>query len=169
MRKISSLCALSTATAVLCGVWTCLSEMTGLSGWAGFAGCTTYFVCGKHGGKGLKKTILPNLLGVLCGMTIIGLSSMYPSFGKMGVWCAVITFAMCIAAKFEMLDFCPGTFMGCFCTFAAEGEWLNLSISLVIGAVLGAACDYGGIWLFNCVNQNMKKDGYTDLVSDGRK
>lgn len=68
---MSSLCALSIATAVLCGIWSYLAGIVGLIGWAGFAGCTTYFACGKHGMSGVKKTIVTNLAGVLCGMTII--------------------------------------------------------------------------------------------------
>ena len=39
---MSSLCALSIVTAVLCGIWSYLAGIAGLIGWAGFAGCTTY-------------------------------------------------------------------------------------------------------------------------------
>lgn len=147
MKKMSSLCALSISTAILCGIWSYLAGVIGLIGWAGFAGCTTYFASGKHGVIGLKKTIIPNLVGVLCGMTIISLSNIIPILGELGIWCAIITFVMCIIAKFELLDFCPGTFMGCFTTFAANGDWKMLSLSLIIGALLGLGCDYGGIWL----------------------
>ena len=52
---MSSLCALSIVTAVLCGIWSYLAGIAGLIGWAGFAGCTTYFACGKHGMSGVKK------------------------------------------------------------------------------------------------------------------
>ena len=94
MKKMSSLCALSISTAILCGIWSYLAGATGLIGWAGFAGCTTYFASGKHGIPGLKKTIIPNLTGVLCGMTIIGLSNIVPALGDLGIWCAIITFVM---------------------------------------------------------------------------
>lgn len=98
---MSSLCALSIATAVLCGIWSYLAGIVGLIGWAGFAGCTTYFACGKHGMSGVKKTIVTNLAGVLCGMTIITLSKFSPVFGNLGIWCGIITFVMCIIAKSE--------------------------------------------------------------------
>ena len=52
---MSSLCALSIVTAVLCGIWSYLAGIAGLIGWAGFAGCTTYFACGKHGMSGVKR------------------------------------------------------------------------------------------------------------------
>lgn len=154
MKKMSSLCALSISTAVLCGIWSYLAGVIGLIGWAGFAGCTTYFASGKHGIIGLKKTILPNLAGVLCGMVIITLSNIFPVFGDLGIWCAIITFVMCIIAKVEWFDFCPGTFMGCFSTFAAGGDWKILVLSLVTGAFLGLACDYGGVWLHKAVTKN---------------
>lgn len=117
---MSSLCALSIATAVLCGIWSYLAGIAGLIGWAGFAGCTTYFACGKHG----------------------------------------MTFVMCIIAKSEWFDFCPGTFMGCFTTFAADGNWRVLAISLVIGAFLGLSCEYGGNWLYQAVNEKKECDTY---------
>mgnify|MGYP002755296800 CR=1 FL=1 len=83
---MSSLCALSIVTAVLCGIWSYLAGIAGLIGWAGFAGCTTYFACGKHGMSGVKKTMITNLTGVLCGMTIITLSKINPLFGNLGIW-----------------------------------------------------------------------------------
>ena len=153
---MSSLCALSIVTAVLCGIWSYLAGIAGLIGWAGFAGCTTYFACGKHGMSGVKKTVITNLTGVLCGMTIITLSKIYPLFGNLGIWCGIITFVMCIIAKSEWFDFCPGTFMGCFTTFAADGNWSVLVVSLVIGAFLGFACEYGGNWLYQAVTEKKR-------------
>ena len=64
--------------------------------------------------SGVKKTVVTNLAGVLCGITIITLSKFSPMFGNLGIWCGIITFVMCIIAKSEWFDFCPGTFMGCF-------------------------------------------------------
>ena len=154
MKKMSPLLALSISTAVLCGIWAALAPLAGLISWAGFAGCTTYFSCGAYGKLGLKKTIFPNMAGVLCGMTIIALSNVVPVLGEWGVWCAIITFVMCIISRFGLFDFCPGTFMGCFSTFAAGGDWKMLVPSLLIGAFLGLACDFGGIWLRKWYNKD---------------
>ena len=153
MKKMSSLCALSISTAIFCGIWSYLAGIIGLIGWAGFAGCTTYFASGKHGVTGLKKTMIPNLTGVLCGMVIIILSNAVPALGETGIWCAIITFVMCMISRFEWFDFCPGIFMGCFTTFAANGEWKVLIVSLVIGAFLGLLCDLGGAWLYKIAEQ----------------
>ena len=95
------------------------------------------------------------MAGVLYGMAIIALSNVFPAFGEYGMWCAVLTFVMCIIAKFELFDFCPGTFMGCFTTFAADGDWKMLVPSLAAGAVLGVACDYGAKWLHKRITKGM--------------
>lgn len=55
---MSSLCALSIVTAVLCGIWSYLAGIVGLIGWAGFAGCTTYFACGKPWHERVKRPLL---------------------------------------------------------------------------------------------------------------
>lgn len=145
---MSSLCALGISTALFCGIWSWLAGVTGLIGWAGFAGCTTYFAYGKYGIKGIKGTIASNLAGVMCGMAIITLSNVNPVLGNFGIWCAIITFVMCILSKWKLFEFCPGIFMGCFTTFAADGDWKLLCVSLVIGALLGFLCEYGGRLLY---------------------
>ena len=147
MKKMSPLLALSISTAVFCGIWAAFATFTGLCGWAGFAGCTTYFSTGKHGKEGLLKTVCTNMAGVLCGLAIFALTNFVPVFGEWGIWCAIITFVMCIISRFDIVSFCPGIFMGCFCTFAANGDWKILIPSLLIGAALGVACDFGGVWL----------------------
>ena len=155
-KKMSLLVALGISTAVFCGIWSALATFTGLCGWAGFAGCTTYFSTGKHGKEGLLKTICTNMAGVLCGLSIFALTHFVPVFGDWGIWCAIITFVMCIISRFEIVSFCPGIFMGCFSTFAAlggaqEGDipmvFVYLGLSLICGAFLGVLCDKGGVYL----------------------
>ena len=147
MKKMNSLVAISLSCAVFCGAWTVLADKLGLVSWAGFAGCTTYFASGKHGFLGLKKTIIPNMTGVLCGMLIIILSDLVPALGEIGVWCGIASFVMCIITKYELVDFCPGTFVGCFTTFAIGGNWKQLVVALICGAFLGFVCDLGGVVL----------------------
>lgn len=159
---MSSLCALGVSTAILCGLWSCVSGFVGLLGWAGFAGCTTYFACGEKGFSGIKKTICCNLAGVLCGITIIYLGDWIPALNISGVWCALITFVMCIISKYKIVNYCPGIFMGCFTTFAANGEWKLLIPSLLIGAVLGFACDMFGGYLYKIFGKKDEKIFKTD-------
>lgn len=147
IKKYRSVLLTSMATAVFCGLWSYLASAVGFIGWAGFAGCTTYFASGERGIPGLRKTVCTNGMGVLCGMAIILLTEIIPQLGEYGVWCAVITFAMCILSEFRLLNYCPGIFMGCFGTFAANGDWKMLVPSLLLGAVLGFVCDNSGAWL----------------------
>ena len=164
MKKMSYLCALGITTAILCGIWTWFSGYVGLFSWAGFAGCTTYFACGKHGVEGLKKTIIPNMAGVLCGVTIFFLTDLVPILGTLGIWSAIVTFIMCIIGKSKWFDFIPGTFMGCFSTFAAGGNWMILVPSLLMGALLGISCDKSGDWFFNTVTKNNSSDNNSSNV-----
>ena len=105
--------------------------------------------------KNMMKKITP--LGalsittaILCG---IYLSAIFPLFGELGIWCGIITFVMCMSSNFKLFDFCPGIFMGCFTTFAANGQWKGLVLALVIGAFLGIACDYSGMWLYKAIRK----------------
>lgn len=145
-ERFLALLMLSISAAIFCGIWVAFASLIGLIGWAGFAGCTTYFSTGSHGWKGIFRTICTNLLGVACGLAIIALSNWIPALGNWGIWCAVVTFLMCILSYFKLFDFCPGAFMGCFCTFAAD-DWMILIPSLIAGAFLGFLCDFGGKWL----------------------
>ncbi|MBQ6834444.1 MAG: DUF1097 domain-containing protein [Lachnospiraceae bacterium] len=148
MKKMNALFSLSVVTAVLCGIWSVFAGWIGLIGWAGFAGCTTYFACGEHGADGVKKAMMTNLVGVMCGYLTIIIGKIWPVLGEWGIACAMITFLMCMVSKYKVLNYCPGIFVGCFSSFAAAGDWTGLVIALLLGAVLGMACDLGGDYLF---------------------
>ena len=158
MKKMSFLCALSITTGFFCGVWSFISVPLGLLSWAGFAGCTTYFATGRHGAEGLKNAIIPNLMGIVCGMTIIFLGQLSPQLGNLGIWSGVISFVICIITKFKWFNFTPGTFLGCFATFAAGGDWKLLVPSIVVGAFLGWTCDTSGAWLYKKVSGKDPQD-----------
>jgi hypothetical protein len=148
---MSRLMALSIVTGVLCGIWVqiCVSTPLGLLGWAGFAGCTTYFASGKHGTEGFFTAIRQNLFGVLCASIIIWSSGILTFTGAVGFFSGLLTFVMCIGGKSKYLAFIPGTFVGGFSTFAANGDYKGLIISLLLGAALGVACDLGGGLFFD--------------------
>lgn len=151
---MTELLALSIVTGLVCGLWSQLAPMLGLITWAGFAGCTTYFASGRHGKDGFLTTIRQNLFGVLCGMTIIFLSNKLPvALGPL-IYSGFITFVMCIVKDFKSLEFIPGTFVGCFSTFAANGDWKVLVPTLLVGAVLGVACDLGGKAFYDLTTKN---------------
>lgn len=159
-ERMSFLVALSITTGIFCGVWYVIAGLTGLIGWAGFAGCTTYFATGKHGAEGLKNAILPNLAGIACGMTSIFFGTMFPELDKVGLWAGLISFIICMLTHFKWFSFTPGTFLGCFATFAAGGDWKLLVPSIFVGAFLGWTCDTSGAWLYKVVSggNNQKEE-----------
>lgn len=129
------------ATGLLCGLWTLISTPLGLLGWAGFAGCTTYFTLGAGGSKDMRKAILCNIAGVGCGMLILILTNITAIPNGAAIFSGLVTCLMCVlGAKVLPINYTPGIFMGCFSTFAANGNWFILVISLVCGAVLGFLC-----------------------------
>ena len=155
-EKLSLLVAISITTGIFCGVWYVLSGKLGLIGWAGFGGCTTYFATGKHGAEGLKNAILPNLAGIACAMICIFFGTNFPGLDAVGIWAGLISFVICMISHCKWFSFTPGTFLGCFCTFAAGGDWKLLVPSIFLGAFLGWTCDTTGIWLYNKVNGEKK-------------
>lgn len=145
---MTRLMALSISTGILCGIWIEVSVPLQLISWAGFAGCTTYFASGKHNFEGFLVTARQNLFGVLSGMTIIYLTLYLPFAWAAGVYGGIVTFIMCIAGKIKYFAFIPGTFVGCYSTFAANGDYKALIPSLIAGAALGVMCDVGGKMIF---------------------
>lgn len=146
---MTQIMSLSVITGILCGIWSQISIPMGLMTWAGFAGCTTYFASGKHGLDGFLTTIRQNMFGVFCGMMIIVLDGHFTFPGSTLIFSGLVTFIMCIAGKHKCFSFIPGTFMGCFSTFAGEGNWKILILSLFLGALLGVGCELGGDLLFS--------------------
>ncbi|UOE77708.1 DUF1097 domain-containing protein [Parageobacillus thermoglucosidasius] len=128
------------ATGLLCGLWALLAPSLGLMTWAGFAGCTTFFAVGTGGVKGMVKAMLCNITGVGCGMLILWLSAMLEIPYSAAIFSGIITVVMCLAGKLPLINYTPGIFIGCFSTFAANGDWQVLLLSLLSGAVLGFLC-----------------------------
>lgn len=151
---MTHLMALSISTGILCGVWTQFGDSIGLIAWAGFAGCTTYFAVGKYGLEGFFTAIRQNIFGICCGMTIIILCNYFPFAAAPFVFGGLLSFVLCIAGKFKYLSYVPGSFIGCFTTFAGGGDWKILIPSLIVGAFLGLSCDVGGKWLFSILGKS---------------
>ena len=151
---MGSLLALSIPTAVLCGFWTFLASAVHLIGWAGFAGCTTFFSVGTGDRNALIKTLICNFVGVLCGFSILSLTK-YLSFAQAAaIYSGIISFVMCMLGKFHFTSFIPGIFMGCFSTFACNGHYGLLILSMICGAFLGLACNKSGAWLYSVTNKH---------------
>ncbi len=135
-------------TGVLCGAWVGFAPMFGLSVWAGFAGCTAYFASGKHKLEGTLITIVTGILGVGTALAMIWLGDNVFSFlsgaaGAVSVGIVVVFIVLC--ASIDWLSYVPGIFVGCYSLFAINGDWKLLCSSIIAGAILGVACEQGGM------------------------
>lgn len=140
--------------AVLSGIWLYSCNFTGLLGFAGFTGCTSYFACSEKGIKGLKLTTTANLSGIFWAMVAI-LAGQYFPLGdySVAVYGAIITFMIVACGAFKLFSFIPGAFMGCFSTFACSGDWKHIIPSVLIGAFMGYVSDKSGQWLYKLVSK----------------
>lgn len=144
-----NLIILGIATGILCGVWTFIAPLISLSVWGGFAGTTTYFASGKHGLEGIGLAIRCNIAGIACGMMIFFLTDLFAFDAGMALASGIMSAGMCFLGLWKLTPFIPGIFLGCFSTFAANGDWLLLGSSAILGAFLGYLCDASGTWAQN--------------------
>ncbi|WP_244996726.1 DUF1097 domain-containing protein [Caldifermentibacillus hisashii] len=110
------------ASGLLCGLWAFIAPFIGLLTWAGFAGCTTFFAIGNSGVTGLVKAMLCNITGFGCGLLIIWLSNIIAIPQSAAIFSGIVTSLMCLIGKLKMINYVPGIFIGCFSTFAANGN-----------------------------------------------
>ncbi|CNI10195.1 glutathione-regulated potassium-efflux system protein [Yersinia aldovae] len=135
-------------TGILSGIWGWVAVSLGLISWAGFLGCTAYFACPQGGLKGLLITLLTCLSGVFWAMMVIQGSALQPEWAILGyVLTGIVAFLMCIQASQPWLSFVPGTFIGACTTFAGNGNWKLVIVSLLVGVVFGYAMKNSGLWL----------------------
>ena len=135
-------------TGILSGIWGWVAISLGLIGWAGFLVCTAYFACPQGGLRGLAISTLTCMSGVFWAVVIIAGSAIRPEWSILGyMLTGVVAFLMCIQARQQWLAFVPGTFIGACATFAAQGDWRLVVISLLVGLVFGYAMKNSGLWL----------------------
>lgn len=137
-------------TGLLCGVWGGFAGVVGLSAWAGFAGCTAYFASGRKNFAGISMTAITTLIGVLYGWLMFnGALQFGGSNAAFAVSIGVLVMCIVLMGQIKLTAFVPGIFVGCYSFFAiANNDWKTLAASLIAGAVLGLACDWGGRTLF---------------------
>ncbi|CAM3873506.1 DUF1097 domain-containing protein [Serratia silvae] len=140
--------AIAVTTGILSGLWGWVAISLGLISWAGFLGCTAYFACPQGGLKGLAISTLTCLSGVFWAMVIIHGSALEPAWSILGyLLTGIVAFLMCIQAKQQWFGFVPGTFIGACATFAGDGNWPLITVSLLVGLLFGYAMKNSGLWL----------------------
>lgn len=145
---MNKLFALALTTGLLSGIWGWFAITFGLIGWAGFLGCTAYFACPQNGIKGLIISFFTLCSGVFWAWIIINGSEVFHQLQLANyIITGIVAFMMCIQAKSILLSFVPGTFIGACATFANQGDWRIVVVSLIPGLIFGFAMKNSGLWL----------------------
>ncbi len=137
-----------------CLVWSLVSTLAGFPSWMGFVGCTAYFAAGA-GKTGGIKALCSNWAGIFWAMAVIllyGTGIMQDgrvSLAGGALAVGFIAWIMTYQSKIDVLSNVPNTFMGCFATFAANGDWQTLMAGVTLGVGLGFLCDYSGKYLYS--------------------
>jgi len=123
-----------------------------LSVWVALIGLATFYLCGGKE-SGLGKALTHNIFGAVMGLILLLLVKFIPLSGALGapLWigiCVLITlFLLVIASKWAKLGDIPASILGYAplvaflgknaTTVSFDNPFVNVVISLVIGAVLG--------------------------------
>jgi len=140
---------LALTTGIFSGLWFWTASALGLLVWAGFLGCTTYFSAPVDGIKGLVISLTSNMSGVFWAMIIIHFSAIADMEIIAALITSIVAFFMCIQAKHKLLKFIPGTFIGSCATFAADGDWRKIVLSLIGGLLSAYLMKWTGEWLYS--------------------
>ena len=166
MRKylLCSLGCMGLAMAFYAGIWTFICEKTGMLSWIGFAGCTTYFACGKKNQQGIGTAAAANLSGVVWAMLSIVLGNVWECSYKTVLLCAFISYMIIMQSRMKFLAFIPGAYIGCFITFAAEGNWRAVLPALVLGVILGWMTDVTSTKLYHWIGNGRSMQEESSLL-----
>lgn len=150
MKKffLCSVGCLGIGMAFYAGIWTLVCSSTGMLSWVGFAGCTSYFACGKKKLPGIRTAMAANLTGIAWAMFSIILTEYFDFAGEAAVWSAVISFTIIMQSKVKGLEFIPGAYIGSIVTFAVSGKWRILVFPIIIGILMGYMADITGEKLY---------------------
>ena len=157
MKKLflGQLSCLGAAMALYAGLWTMLCEQIGMVSWIGFAGCTTYFACGKKGRQGINTAVIVNGSGVVWAWISLFLGEIWNWSGNTIFLCAWISYMIILQAEIKVFSFIPGAYIGCFITFAAGGNLKAILPALFIGVLLGWMTDATGTKVYQWIEKNL--------------
>ncbi len=136
---MSYLLAVGITVGLLAGGWVYFSGIVSFIGYAGFLGWASYFAAGG-GIKGVKSALSTNLIGVFWGVCTIALCNLFPAVPSI-LFTILFAAIMCWQAKFPILGFIPGTFIGNAVYYASGNNWQGAAVGLVCGIALGLLSD----------------------------
>ncbi|MCE1252286.1 MAG: DUF1097 domain-containing protein [Anaerolineae bacterium] len=127
--------------------------------WVCFVAMACFFAAGGKN-SGFLKNVPANLSGVLWAMMIFTLLGFWQFQFAMFLAVLIAVTIACVQAKWSVLSFIPGTFVGMACTFGTNGDWVSTVIALIIGSCMGWLAEQGGHLLLKA---------YTGLTQKGSK
>ena len=147
---MSELFLVSLFSGIIAFIWSNISDLSGIFIWVGFAGWTSFCVADETDSiKKMIKSYSCNLTGIFWSMVTIYISSLIdiPLVSNL-LTCGVITFILIYQSRFKKFSCVPCSFIGCFTTFALNGDFKMAAIGLLCGAILGYISDKTGILAF---------------------
>ncbi|WFD09111.1 DUF1097 domain-containing protein [Tepidibacter hydrothermalis] len=130
-------------SAIIAFTWSNISSLGGIFIWVGFAGWTSFCITDETDSiKKMIKSYSCNLSGIFWATVTIYISSLIdvPIVTNL-LTCGVATFALIYQSRFKIFSCVPCNFIGCFITFALNGDFKMAAIGLLCGAILGYISD----------------------------
>lgn len=140
------LVSLGISVGVLAGLWCQFSGDAKLITWIAVASWACFYAIGGKK-EGVFKTVPSNLSGVIWGIIIVYGLNHFGFHYALGVYIALGVFFMCVQAKWSVLSFIPGSFIGIACYFGSGNDWKGTMLALVIGACLGYISEIGAVYI----------------------
>ena len=134
---MSPLLSVSLTSGVLSGVLIWLCTLFGIPAWLAFIGATSFFASPVKGFSGLTQVWLANASGAIWAIAIISIANVFNITAVGHVATAFFAFIMCFQARFNLLKFIPGTFLGAIAVFSSQGAWFFTFCALFAGAIFG--------------------------------
>ena len=138
---------------IIAGILAQYAGAVNVVSWIVFASTASFFAAG---GKkdGFIKSIASNLSGVIYAMLVFLVLGVWQFKFAMGTMVFIIAFMMVVQARFKVLSFISGAFIGCAATFGTGGDWKATVIALLVGAILGFIMEQFAALIFKTFNKN---------------
>lgn len=121
--RFGQLGCMATAMAVYAGLWTWICSSFGLLSWVGFAGCTSYFACGKRYVQGATCATAANVSGAVWAMLSILLAECSTWTGSGAIFCAFISFAIIMQSKIRGVGIYLRVIYWMLCDVCSRRRW----------------------------------------------
>lgn len=150
------LLSIGISAGLIAGIFAQYAAAIKVVSWVSFIGIASFYGAGGKE-EGVVKSTLANLSGVVWGVIIFQLLALWSFQYAMGILVFLAVIGMCAQARFKLLSFIPGTFLGISCLFGTGGNWQSTVIALLLGAIMGWVSEKGGIMLSKVFSNNTKE------------